>query len=151
MIWSLVKKYNDSFPNDNGFDSPDDRFQARIVLSYNFYQGGSDIALAQKNISKINQEIEIKRDIKRKVVEKLDLAWTFYKMTQEQLKDLKEYSEFSKQTMELYKEEYDLGRRTLLDLLTSQNDVINSKEQIIKAEYDLLFSKFRILMLWVYL
>jgi outer membrane protein OmpA-like peptidoglycan-associated protein len=66
-------------------------------------------------------------------------------MIKKQLKDLREYSKFSEKTLDLYKEEYDLGRRSLLDLLSAQNDVINSRSQIIKAEYDQLFAKYRIL------
>lgn len=141
----VSKTYKDSFPSDNGFDTPDDRFKARLLLTYNLFRGGADASAVQKNISKINQEIELKRDLKRQVIEDLDIAWTFYEMTADQLIDLKEYRVYAEETMILYKEEYDLGRRTLLDLLTSQNDVINSREQIIKAEYDRLFAKYRIL------
>ncbi|MEO1938566.1 MAG: OmpA family protein, partial [Sulfurimonas sp.] len=59
--------------------------------------------------------------------------------------DLRDYKVYAEKTLELYKEEYDLGRRSLLDLLTAQNDVINSRAQIIKAEYDELLAKYRIL------
>jgi adhesin transport system outer membrane protein len=129
----------------NAYDRPDDRFRARLVLTYNLFRGGADSATAQKNISKVNQEIEIKRDLKRQVIEGLELSWDAYKMLSLQLKDLRNYSGFSETTLELYKSEYDLGRRSLLDLLSAQNDVINSRSQIIKAEYDLLFAKYRIL------
>jgi len=131
--------------NRNGYDSIDDRFRARLVLNYNLFRGGADKANIQKHLSKINQEIEIKRDLKRQVIEGLDLSWNAYKMIGEQLKDLREYSQYSEETLTLYEEEYDLGRRSLLDLLASQNDVINSRSQIISAEYDLLFAKYRIL------
>ncbi len=136
--------YND-VDERNGFDSPDDRFRARVVLNYNIFRGGADRANVQKHLSKINQEIEIKRDLKRQVIEGLDLSWSAYEMIGEQLKDLREYSSFSEDTLKLYEEEYDLGRRSLLDLLASQNDVINSRSQIITAEYDRLFAKYRIL------
>jgi len=66
-------------------------------------------------------------------------------MIAQQLKDLKDYSRFSEKTLELYNEEYDLGRRSLLDLLSAQNDVINSRSQIIIAEHDYLLAKYRIL------
>jgi len=62
-----------------------------------------------------------------------------------QLQNLKEYNKYSEKTLELYKEEYDLGRRSLLDLLSAQNDAINSRAQIITAEYDRLVAKYRIL------
>jgi adhesin transport system outer membrane protein len=129
----------------NSFDRPDDRFKARVVLSYNLYRGGADSANVQKDVSKISQEVEIARDLKRQTIEALDLAWNAYEMIGLQLKDLRDYKVFAEKTLELYKEEYDLGRRSLLDLLTAQNDVINSRSQIIKAEYDLLLSKYRIL------
>lgn len=141
----IAQNYNDNDTPTNGFNQPDDRFSARIVLNYNIFRGGADSAEVQKNISKINQEIEIKRDLKRQVIEGLDLSWNAYKMIGLQLKDLREYSVFSEKTLELYKEEYDLGRRSLLDLLSAQNDVINSRSQIITAEYEQLFAKYRIL------
>ena len=137
--------YNDAQADNNGFDQPDDRFRARLVLTYNLFHGGADSADIQKNVSAIDQEIEIKRDLKRQVIEGLDLSWNAYESIGKQLKILREYSKYSDKTLELYKEEYDLGRRSLLDLLSSQNDVINARSQIITAEYDHLFAKYRVL------
>ncbi len=141
----ISQRYNDAEKIPNGFDQADDRFKARIVLSYNLFRGGADKANVQKHISKINQEIEIKRDLKRQVIESLDLSWSAYEMIGLQLQNLREYNKYSEKTLELYKEEYDLGRRSLLDLLSSQSDAINSRAQIIKAEYDRLAAKYRIL------
>jgi len=141
----VSQAFNDQDKVLTGFDSPDDRFRVKLVLNYNIFRGGADIAGVQKQVSKINQEVELKRDLQRQVIEQLDLSWNAYEMIGKQLVDLKEYSKYSKATLELYKQEYDLGRRSLLDLLTSQNDYINSQAQIIKAEYDLLFAKYRIL------
>jgi adhesin transport system outer membrane protein len=140
----VTQNFND-VEKRNAFDQPDDRFKARVVLSYNLFRGLADRATVQKDVSKINQEVEIKRDLKRQVIEALDLSWNAYEMIELQLKDLRDYKVFAEKTLELYKEEYDLGRRSLLDLLTAQNDVINSRAQIIKAEYDYLLAKYRIL------
>lgn len=129
----------------NGFDQPDDRFRARIVLTYNLFKGGADMANVQKHLSTINQEVEIKRDLKRQVIESLDFSWNAFEMIDLQLKDLREYKEFAETTLDLNKDEYDMGRRTLLDLLSAQNDVINARTQIITAEYEYLFAKYRIL------
>ncbi|MDF1875009.1 TolC family outer membrane protein [Sulfurimonas sp. SAG-AH-194-I05] len=141
----LSQAFNDHDELNNGFSQPDDRFKARIILTYNLFRGGADVATEQQNISKISQEIEIRRDLRRQIIEGLDLSWSAYEMLGTQLNDLKDYSQYSEKTLELYKEEYDLGRRSLLDLLSAQNDVINSRSQIIQAEYDYLFAKYRIL------
>ena len=123
----------------------DDSYKGMVYLSYNFFSGFKDEATKKKNISKIHQENEIKNKLKRDVVEKINLAWTANIELEKQLKRLKEYKEFSFKTLKLYAKEYDLGRRSLLDLLTAQNDYINAKAQIISIEYALLESKFRIL------
>ena len=141
----LTQNYNDVSKNYNTFDRPDDRFQAQLVLNYNLYKGGADSAEVQKNISKISQEIEIQREKKREVIESLELSWNAYEMIEKQIDELKRYNQYSETTLELYKEEYDLGRRSLLDLLSAQNDVINARKQIITAEYDYLFAQYRIL------
>jgi len=136
---------NDVDQIGNGYDQPDDRFKARIIVSYNLFKGGADVADVQKHLSSINQEVEIKRDLRRQVIESLDYSWNAYEMIAVQLQDLREYKEYAEVTLELNKDEYDLGRRTLLDLLSAQNDVINARTQIITAEYDYLASQYRIL------
>ncbi len=137
--------YNEASPSSNGFDQPDDRFQAQFVLTYNIYRGGADKAAIQKEISLINKEVDIRRNLKRQVIEDLELSWNSYEMIAAQLSDLRDYNKFSETTLSLYKDEYNLGRRSLLELLTAQNDAINSSSQVITAEYDLLFAKYRIL------
>jgi outer membrane protein, adhesin transport system len=141
----LTQNYSDVSKNYNTFDRPDDRFQAQLVLNYNLYKGGADSAEVQKNVSKISQEIEIQREKKREIIESLELSWNAYEMIQKQIDELKRYNKYSETTLDLYKEEYDLGRRSLLDLLSAQNDVINARKQIITAEYDYLFAQYRIL------
>ncbi len=131
--------------NLSAIEGEDNRFRAMAYLSYNIFNGFSDSAELQKSISQINQEVETKNNLKRQVIEGLNLSWAANKKLQEQLVYLNEYKEFSHKTLTLYTKEYDLGRRSLLDLLSSQNDFIASKAQIINTEYSLLFAKYRIL------
>jgi TolC family type I secretion outer membrane protein len=131
--------------NINGINNDRNNFRAGLVLSYNIYKGGIDEANKQKFINKINQDIYIKRDLKRQLKQDINLSWAANKMLKKQLKELYIYRDFSKNTLDLYQEEYNLGRRSLLDLLSTQNDLINSKSQIIRTSYDYLFSKYRVL------
>ncbi len=140
----LDQKYNTANPQNNGYDSVDDRFSAKILLTYNLYDGGAHRSNIQKHVSMINQEIDIQRDKQRQVIKGLELSWSAYKMIDIRLEDLKNYSWLSDVTLKLYREEYDLGRRTLLELLTAQNDVISSKSKVIEAKYDALMARYRI-------
>jgi len=131
--------------NLSGTEGEDNRFRAMAYLRYNFFNGFADKAALQKSISQIHQEVQTKNDLRRKVIEGLNLAWAANEKLANQLKHLKEYKKFSLKTLTLYAKEYDLGRRSLLDLLSSQNDFIGAKAQIINTEYSMLFAKYRIL------
>ena len=131
--------------NLNGIQGDDNTFRAMAFLRYNLFNGFSDSSTLQKNISKIHQEVESKNDLRRQVIEGLNLSWAANEKLSDQLNHLNEYKKFSLKTLTLYAKEYDLGRRSLLDLLSAQNDFIGAKQQIINTEYSMLFSKYRIL------
>ncbi|MDO9209088.1 MAG: TolC family outer membrane protein [Sulfuricurvum sp.] len=137
--------FNDSHRDNNGFDQPDDRFRARLVMNYNLYRGGADRATEQKNISKINQEVQTMLESKREALEGIEFSWNAYEMIGKQLADLLEYRKYAETTLDLYKDEFDMGRRSMLDILAAQNDLIGSRQQIINAQYDELYARYRIL------
>jgi len=131
--------------NTYGLEDERNRFRAGVVLTYNIYRGGADSENVQKSVSKIYRDIQVKNQMKRELLEELELSWTAYKMRTQSLDELHKYKSFSEETLTLYEEEYDIGRRNLLDLLSTQNDFINAKAQIIKANYEALLAKYRIL------
>jgi len=131
--------------NLSGVQGETNAFKAMAVLSYNLFNGFADETSYQATISQLLQELQSKNDLKRQVIEGLSLSWASYIKLSQQLKHLKQYKKFSLKTLRLYTKEYNLGRRSLLDLLSTQNDFIGAKSQIITAEYSLLFAKYRIL------
>ena len=131
--------------NLSGIQGHYDKFRAMAYLSYNFFNGFADKSALQKSISGIHKEVETKNNLRRQVIEGLNLSWVAYEKLGNQLEHLKNYKKFSLKTLTLYAKEYDLGRRSLLDLLTSQNAFIGAKQQIINTEYSMLFAKYRIL------
>jgi outer membrane protein, adhesin transport system len=140
----VSQSYNDVH-HTNGFDQPDDRFRARLVLNYNLYKGGADRAEELKGISTINQETQTMLESKRQALEGIEFSWNAYQYIEKQLVDLYDYQKYSEMTLELYKDEFDMGRRSMLDLLAAQSDLIASRQNIINAQYDELFARYRIL------
>jgi adhesin transport system outer membrane protein len=143
--FEIEQLYHDYHTDSNGFDSPDDRFRVGLQLNWNLYKGGADEAAQQKAISKVHQELQIHQDLKRQVIEGLELSWSAYDNIQEQIAQLQEYSKFSESTLVSYKEEYSLGKRSLLDFIIAHNDVVNSRAQMIKAQHEQLFAQYRLL------
>ncbi len=131
--------------NLSASEGTEDNFRAMAYLNYNLFNGFSDEAALQQSRSKIHQEVESKNNLRRQVLEGLELSWAAHEKLSLQMKHLRDYKEFSLKTLTLYSKEYDLGRRSLLDLLSAQNDFIGSRSQIINTEYNILFSKYRIL------
>ena len=131
--------------NLSGTAGNEDNFRAMAFVTYNLFNGFSDSAALQKSISQVFQEVQTKSTLRRKVIEGLNLSWAANEKLTQQLIYLKNYKKFSLKTLTLYSKEYDLGRRSLLDLLSAQNDFIRSKAQIISTEYSILFAKYRIL------
>jgi len=131
--------------NISATEGNEDKFRAMAFLKYNFFNGFADSAALQKSISQIHQENQSKNDLRRQVIEGMNLSWTSNEKLTQQLIHLQEYQKFSQKTLTLYSKEYDLGRRSLLDLLSAQNDLIGSKSQIINTKYSILYAKYRIL------
>ncbi len=115
------------------------------VVSYNLFNGFSDEAAIQKGISKVRGELAKKEDMSRKTEEGYNLSWSAREYLETKLKALEEYKKHAVNTLRLYSKEYEMGRRSLLDLLSAQNDLINAKSQIVTTQYNLLFAKYRIL------
>ncbi|MBU0721198.1 TolC family outer membrane protein [bacterium] len=131
--------------NLSGVEGEDDRFRAMAYLTYNFFNGFSDQAALQKSVSEIHREIQMKNTLRRDTIEGLNLSWAANEKLTDQLEHLKSYKNFALKTLTLYAKEYDLGRRSLLDLLSAQNDFIGAKSQIINTQYSMLYAKYRIL------
>jgi adhesin transport system outer membrane protein len=131
--------------NLSAIEGTDNRFRAMAYLKYNFFNGFADSAALQQSVSHIHQEVQTKNDLRRKVIEGLNLAWAANEKLGKQLAHLQDYKKFSLKTLKLYTKEYDLGRSSLLDLLSAQNDFIGAKAQIINTQYSMLFAKYRIL------
>ena len=93
--FEIEQLYNDYHTDDNGFDTPDDRFRVGLQLNWNLYRGGADKATEQKAISKMHQELQIHQDLQRQVIEGLELSWSAYEIIKEQITQLEEYSKYS--------------------------------------------------------
>ena len=131
--------------NLSGIKGDYNRFKAMAYVRYNIFNGYSDSSALQKSVSKVHQEIESQNTLRREVIEGLSLSWAANEKISVQIEYLKEYKKFALKTLTLYAKEYDLGRRSLLDLLSAQNDFIGAKSQLINTEYSMLFAKYRIL------
>lgn len=133
--------------NDNvsGVEGPDDIDSAMVIGSYNLYAGGYYQANRDKQQINVLKEKQSSDDIKLQVRENLDYAWTAYNELKKQMPYLKEHRDYTVSTLESYGKEFELGRRTLLDMLNTENERFSAEKEVVNNEYDFLFSEYRIL------
>lgn len=138
--------YADTFDN-TAIPYPDksDDVKGMLVLRYNLFRGGADEADRIKKLNKISQEVAVTDELKRQVIEGLNLSWGTYELSKHQIPSLKRYRDQSAETLRLYVKEYELGERSLLDLLATENDLSRANDELINAKYNMLVAKYRIL------
>lgn len=131
--------------NVDGVDGKKDTAKAYLMFSYNLYNGGRDEAQQAKKLHEVQEETNNLQKIKRDILKTARLSYVAYEMYKKQLEYLALHVKAAKDTLESYKEEYNLGRRDLLAILDAQKEYITARQTYLKAEYDFLYSKFRIL------
>jgi adhesin transport system outer membrane protein len=65
--------------------------------------------------------------------------------SQARLLPLQHYARASLQTLESYRAQRELGRRTLLDVLNAENEYFNARSSLVNAEVDHLLDGYLVL------
>lgn len=116
-----------------------------LRLRYNLFNGGKDVARREETTQRINQAKDIRDNTYRQVVESMRLSWVARQTIKSQLNFFKIHRDSSIKSHAAYQKQFDIGQRTLLDLLDSSNEMFVSKSAYTNAKYDELFSQYRIL------
>ncbi|RBP85312.1 agglutination protein [Marinomonas rhizomae] len=130
--------------NLDGDEGPSEDLLAMVRLNYNLYSGGTykrrqEVA-TQQNV----QASEIRRNTIRDTELTVRLAWAAFEATTGQKEHIRQYVIATKESQIAYEKQFRLGRRTLLDVLDSENELFQARQDYVNADYDELFSEFRL-------
>jgi len=131
--------------NTGGYKGKNENFQAMIQLRYNLYNGGKDSARLTQTARQYQQATEIRNNTRRQAIENLRYAWNAHKYITEQLEFNNQHIKLTFQPLSGYRKQFSLGRRSLLDLLNTENEYVNALRTLITNESDQLIAKYRIL------
>lgn len=138
----LSAQWND---NIDGVESKDESYQAMLRLNYNLYGGGNDESSRLKNLQLVTSVKESFNDQQRAVIEKLNLAFMAERILASQIKCLKVQTQQTRLTADSYAKEYQLGRRTILDLLNTELEYNGAQQAVENAFFDRLLARYRVL------
>ena len=142
LFGDLTADYKNDADGIPGFQK---NYQAMLRIQWNIFNGfkeKNEKEIAQKEVLSAHQKVQ---DAKRQLILEATLSWNAYSLLQQQMTPLKEHVSYSKEAKILYHEQYDVGRRSLIDLLNSQIEAFNAQKALITAQYDEIAAKYRIL------
>ncbi|MBX2808868.1 MAG: TolC family outer membrane protein [Cellvibrionaceae bacterium] len=128
----------------DGVEGENEDFVIALRLRYNLYNGGADKSRRKQTASLLEEAGEIHHSTKRQVEESMRLSWFAYEATRQQLDYLTIYVDTVLATKEAYAKQFTIGKRSLLDLLNTENELLDARRNYLNARYDQLFSQYRI-------
>ncbi|MBD1390612.1 TolC family outer membrane protein [Neiella sp. HB171785] len=128
-----------------GTDGSDTNYGAMLQVRWNLFRGGSDKANQKASAYVVEQARAINMNAHREANQRVSLAWAAYEMLGKQQVFLQRYVTASEKTRDAYKKEFNLGKRTLLDLLDSENELFGARNQFVDAQTEYEQAKARVL------
>jgi adhesin transport system outer membrane protein len=109
---------------------------AAISLTYNLFRGGADKAKEKQAVGLADQARDLQEKACRDVRQTLSLAFSDMRSLNEQLGYIDRHRLATEKTREAFRQQFDIGQRTLLDLLDTQNEFFEASRSYINSRHD---------------
>jgi len=119
--------------------------QALLVLRYNLFRGGADVAREREAFARQREAHEELRRAQRDAEEDARISYSALLTARERVEANRAQAEAQRNTRNAYAQQFDLGQRSLLDLLDSENELFIARSNLVTAEYTEIFAVYRVL------
>lgn len=140
--------YSDEYDEggrDNFKDQRIDSYGALLRFKYNFFNKGIDMVTKEQRQIGIQKEQEVLDVLKDDLKESSKFSWQSYVLNEKKLGYVIDHAKFSKETLNAYKDEFNIGRRDLINVLDAENEFYNARREIVTTQKDFLYAKYRLL------
>ncbi len=117
----------------------------QLVLNYNLYRGGADDARVKQYAAKLNAAYDLRDKACRDIRQTAQIAFNDVGRLTQQLTFLAQHELSTAKAREAYRQQFDIGQRSLLDLLDTENELYEARRALTNAEHDLRLAKLRVL------
>ncbi|MBO9481800.1 TolC family outer membrane protein [Salinisphaera sp. G21_0] len=118
---------------------------AMVRLRYNLFRGGGDQARLLESAHQAEERRSEKARVMRDVEERMRVSWAALQFIGAQREYLLLHEDASRDTVAAYREQFNIGKRTLLDLLDSENELFQSSNSLTSAIYQETYARYRVL------
>ncbi|GAL16441.1 agglutination protein [Vibrio astriarenae] len=123
----------------------DEDARIMLVVDYDLFNGFSTNASVEASAWRAEEARAIRIRADREVREGTELAWNAYSMLDQQLDLLKQNVDAAKIAEVGYQQQFNVGRRSLLDVLDSKVEVFLARRNYTNTLYDHSFAAYRLL------
>ena len=120
---------------------------ARVVMNWNLYRGGGDVARSREFTYRHAEAKERRADVARGLENDVHETWASMMASRERAVQFAKQAEANERVVVAYKDQFGLDRRTLLDVLDAQNELFVSRSSALNAQYVEMLAVYRILAL----
>jgi outer membrane protein, adhesin transport system len=116
---------------------------AEVVLTYNLFNGGSDRARERQYMERKHLAVDLRDKACRDTRQTLSIAYNDVNRLREQVSFLNIQVGLVEKTRDAYRDQFNVGQRTLLDLLDTENELLSARRSAIHADMDLSLAYLR--------
>lgn len=107
-----------------------------LRMNYNFSNGGADRSKIQEQINMLEQSNQNLEKSQRSIEQSTRESWNKLTMAQNRIVFMQQHYNVSKQVTASYHEQFKAGKRTLLDVLNSENELFAAKNGLLFEEFN---------------
>jgi adhesin transport system outer membrane protein len=120
-------------------------YSGRVVMSWDIFRGGQDVWKRSEQAERSVQAIMAHARLQRDALESIDKAWSARTITRDRIADLTRQLQADRKTIAAFDKEYELGQRSLIDLLNAQNQYFNAAVSLTSARGVIVFADYQLL------
>jgi adhesin transport system outer membrane protein len=130
----------------NNFDGVQDQKRdtsASLVMNWNLFNGGADVARVRQATALLSQAADARDKSCRDTRQTAAIAFNDVNRLAEQLSSLERNAIASERARDAYRQQFEIGGRSLLDVLNAENELYGAKRALVQAEHDMIIAKAR--------
>jgi adhesin transport system outer membrane protein len=129
----------------DGIAGPNEDLYAMLRLRYNFFRGFGDSARVRETEARIDEALAILSRVRVDIERDVRLAWDALVADRRRLPQLEGYARASADVAEAYRLQFQLGQRSLLDVLNAENERYNAVSTYVAARAAAATNELRLL------
>lgn len=131
-----VRARQDVWHDKDDIDGRLEEGVVELVMTYNLFNGGSDTALRKQRLLQVNVAQDVRDRTCRDIRQELSIAYNNTRRLEEQKIYLDRHQLAIEKAREAYRRQFDIGQRTLLDLLDTENEYYEARRAYVNALRD---------------